>query len=102
MPCKTKNYKDDLLKRLKDPDYAKQYLNAILESLDEDNNIEAFLLGLRDVATANGVSNIAQQTKLGRESLYKTLSEKGNPKLATLFTLLTSMKLRIKLESINR
>lgn len=75
-----------------DPDEAIDYLNAMLEAPDEP---ELFLRALRKVADAFGMSHLADLTGLGRESLYKTLSENGNPKLATLMTLLDAMGLQL-------
>jgi hypothetical protein len=59
-------YEEGLDKRLKIPEYAIGYLNAILEENDPD----LLLLGLRDVARAYGFTHIAESTGLNRESLY--------------------------------
>ena len=75
-----------------DPDEAVDYLNAMLEAPEEP---ELFLRGLRKVTDAFGMTHLADVTGLGRESLYKTLSENGNPKLSTLMTLLDAMGLRL-------
>lgn len=56
--------------------------DALEESLkgDEDSQ-NLFLLAIRNVAEAHGrMAKLAQKAHLGRESLYKTLSDKGNPK----------------------
>ena len=63
-------YEEGLDERLKDPSYAIEYLNSILE----ENDADLLLLGLRDVARAHGFAHIAEQTGLNRESLYKALS----------------------------
>ena len=87
----TKDYKEPLLEQLKDPKEAAAYLDAALE---EDE--ESFLLALRDVAEAvGGVSAIAKHTKLNRESLYRTLSHKGNPELRSLRLILEKFGLRL-------
>jgi probable addiction module antidote protein len=96
-----KGYRDyeKLLKRsLKDPEEAAHYLTACLEGGSQ----EVFLLALRQVAAAHGISNIARKTALGRESLYRTLSARGNPRLATLLALLDSAGLRLKVEAKGR
>jgi probable addiction module antidote protein len=93
--AKSRTYKDSLLVRLKDPQEAAAYLDAALEDGDQ----EVFLLALRDVAEARGgVGELAQQTGLNRESLYRTLSEKGNPELASLDKLLHALGLRLAVE----
>ncbi|HAZ12487.1 MAG: putative addiction module antidote protein [Bdellovibrionales bacterium GWA2_49_15] len=97
MPKRTRKYEDSLEKSLKNPVEAAAYLNAHLEK-DDDDSEELFLLALRDVAKAYGISEIAQNTGLGRESLYKALSVDGNPRLTTLKDLLDSMGLRPSVE----
>lgn len=95
---KSVSYEEGLHERLKDPLYAAEYLNAHLAEEDEEA-IEAFLLALRDVATAYGIANISKKAELGRESLYKTLSKSGNPKIATLAMLLKTMGLKLSVEA---
>ena len=88
---KTESYEEGLSARLKDANYAAEYLNALLEQ--DDNN--AFLLGVRDVAKANNFSEVAQKSKLGRESLYKALSDKGNPAYFTLQSVLKAVGIKV-------
>jgi probable addiction module antidote protein len=89
---KTISYKDGLLKELKDPEYAAVYLAQALESGDQ----AVFLLALRDVVDAGGgASVVARQARIQRESLYKALSSRGNPRLTTLQGILKSLGLRI-------
>src|SRR4051812_29444379 len=87
----TESYEDHLLASLKDPSYASDYLNAALE--DEDYRV--FLLALRDVANALGVKAVAEEAGLNRESLYKMLSENGNPKLSSVVALLRAIGVRL-------
>ncbi len=91
--ARSRPYKDGLLKRLKDPEEAAAYLDAALEERDKD----VFLLALRDVAEARlgGMSELAQQSGLNREALYRTLSSKGNPELSSLDKLLHAVGLRL-------
>lgn len=96
MPRKMKNYEDDLQVRLKDQDYAVEYLNAVLEDEGDDQQ-ERFLMALKDVAKAHGVANIAHDSQVTREALYRILSDKGNPELATLLSVLSALGLRIKI-----
>jgi probable addiction module antidote protein len=98
MPKRTKPYETDLLERLKDPEYAAGYLNAVLEDNDDSGMEERFLIALRDVAKAYGLTRIAEDTHLNRQSLYKVLSESGNPELSTLTALLKSVGLRLAIE----
>ena len=80
-------YEEGLLERLKDPEYAAEYLMACLESKTKDSE-ELFLMALRDVAKAHSFLIVAKKARLGRESLYKAISRKGNPKLSTLNSIL--------------
>jgi probable addiction module antidote protein len=89
-----KNYKDDLLERLKEPEYAAAYLAQVLE--DGDN--AAFLIALKDVVDAGGgMSAMAGRVDLKRPSLYKILSKKGNPTLSTLREILKPLGLRVSI-----
>lgn len=94
--AKTKkpSYENDLIDRLKDPEYAAAYLNAALEDEGEDSD-EAFLLALRDVAAAIGVSRVAMHAGVNREKLYRMFSSAGNPKVRSLMALLKAMGLRL-------
>jgi probable addiction module antidote protein len=90
-------YEDGLKKTLCDPMEAAAYLNAALE----DGSQEIFLLALRDVAEARGISRLAQETSLNRENLYRILSEKGNPQFSSLKALLDSLGFRLAVEIKN-
>jgi probable addiction module antidote protein len=90
------SYHDYLIRSLKDPREAEGYLKAALE--DEDPRV--FLLALRNVAEARGgMSKVAAASKLNRESLYRMLSENGNPSLQSLRALLSSLGFRLAVES---
>jgi len=80
---RSRPYKVGLNERLKDPVYAVEYLNAARR---ESRGVE--LLALRDVVQAHKVSKIAKDAKLNRETLYRTLSSRGNPTMATLESIL--------------
>jgi probable addiction module antidote protein len=88
------SYKNGLLKDLKDLGEAAAYLNAALE----DGSQEVFMLALRDVADARGISDLSKKSGLNRENMYRILSEKGNPQLGSLSVLLESMGLKLAVE----
>src|SRR5579859_627749 len=89
-----KNYKDGLNQRLRDPEYAAEYLAQVLA--EKDN--AAFLIALKDVVEASGgVGGLAGRVGLKRPSLYKILSQKGNPTLATLQEILKPLGLRVSI-----
>jgi len=89
---KSKGYQPNLIESLKDAREAEAYLNAALEEDDP----ELFLLALRNVAEAQGgVAQLADKTKLNRESLYRMLSERGNPEFRSLDALLHALGFRL-------
>lgn len=88
---KTRAYSETIKEALRDPRDAAAYLETALAEEDE----EGFLLALRTVAEVHGIGQVAEDTGLGRESLYKTLSKNGNPKLRTLQQVLHGFGLRL-------
>lgn len=87
-----KNYKADLHERLRDPEYAAEYLAQVLAEKDS----AAFLIALKDVVEAGGgVGTLAGRVGLKRPSLYKILSKNGNPTLETLQEILKPLGLRV-------
>lgn len=92
MRKKNGSYQKALIESLKDPKEAAAYIEAALEEGDSG----LLLLALRNVAEARGgMTKVARETRLNRESLYKTLSAKGNPKLKSLKTILEAFGLRL-------
>ena len=94
----TEKYENNLKEDLLDPGEAAEYLNAALE----DGSQEVFLMALKDVANAKGISEIARETKLNRENLYRILSTQGNPKLKSLNSVLHSVCLKLSVEVGNQ
>ena len=87
------DYRDDLLRRLKDPKYAAAYLSACLE-----DDAATFLVALRDVADARGgLRRLAKKTRLNREHLFRMLSRSGNPHLHSLRQLVGAVGLKLSL-----
>jgi len=88
----TQDYDEWLIGSLKNKKEAKAYLQVALEEFQQDGNVQVFLVALRNVAKAKGgIGRLAQKTGLNRESLYKSLSSRGNPKLLTLGVLLNEL-----------
>jgi probable addiction module antidote protein len=95
MMPRSRSYQDDLLQALRDPEEAAAYLSAALE----DGNEQVFLLAVRNVVDATtGMAELANKTHLNRESLYKTLSEKGNPQLSGIRAILEGLGYRLTVE----
>lgn len=95
----TKDYQLSLLESLADPREASCYLQVALEEYEEDGDDKAFLIALRNVTQARGgFSELAKKTHLNRQSLYRTLSTKGNPRLDTLSALLHALGFRLSIQ----
>lgn len=87
-----KRYHDSLIKSLKDPAEAAEYLNAVLE----DGNNEMFLVALKNVAEARGgMAKLSHTTRFNRANLYRTFSKVGNPEIHTLTSILNNFGLRL-------
>ena len=92
--AKGSSFKADLLKKLKDPKFAANYITAAMEENDEGFLAQA----LNDVVKAHGTSKIAKTTQLSRQSLYKMFSPKGNPTLQSMNSVLDAIGLRVRVE----
>lgn len=68
---------------------------AYLEVAAEDGDAEHFAHALGNVARARNLSNVARTSGMSRQGLQKSLSEKGNPSLATTMRVLSSLGLRL-------
>ena len=72
---------------------------AYIEEMLSDGDARALPLALRTVADAEGgVAALAAKTGLSRETLYRTLSKKGNPRLDTLAAILAAYGLRLSVQ----
>lgn len=82
-----------------DRELAVEYLKAAMESLDNPDDRAAGLLALRTVAEAyGGLGVVAAEAGISRETLYRTLSPKGNPTLKTLLAVLKTVGMRLSVE----
>jgi probable addiction module antidote protein len=89
--AKTRTARWDPAQHLDTPQAMAAYLEAALQ--DGDPGLVAAALG--DIARAKGMSKVARESGLGRESLYKALSEEGNPELATLLRVVAALGLQL-------
>jgi probable addiction module antidote protein len=72
-----------------------EYLTAVLEHDDPD----LFLVALGDVAKARGMMQIARDTGLGRESLYKALAPGAKPRYDTVLKVLHALGMKLSVTS---
>ncbi len=83
---------DWLFQQLQDAEFAAEYLNAA----SEDEDPQTYLTALRKVVEARGgMAAVAQKAHLSRESLYRTLSSRGNPTIRTLNAVLKATGLKL-------
>lgn len=74
-----------------------EYLNAALE----DENPDVFLIAISDVAKARGMSKLAKDAGLGRESLYKALAPGAKPRYDTIIKLLKALGVELHTSPTN-
>jgi probable addiction module antidote protein len=85
------DYKHDLHRDLADPEYAAHYVTAAYRE-----SCGAFLIALKDVADARfGMTKLADSVKANRVSLYRALSEGGNPTLSTFNSVVEALNLDV-------
>jgi probable addiction module antidote protein len=91
------SHDEAIVRRLrKDPEFAAEYLKASLEDGDEPR---VLLIALRHVAQAQGLTKVAKAAGIERESLYRALSVRGNPRLSTLVAVTKAIGLRLTVEA---
>ena len=72
---------------------------AYLEAALEDGDPRVIVHALGNIARARGMSQIARDTGLGRESLYKALSPEGNPEFATVLKVVQALGIKLHAEA---
>lgn len=81
----------DAARYLTDDAAIAEYINAILEEDDTD----LLLMALGDVARARGMAQIAKESGLGRESLYKALAPGAKPRFDTIMKVARALGVRL-------
>jgi probable addiction module antidote protein len=90
---KTKTTPYDVAEHLRTPEEIAAYLDAWLEEAPDDAAGIAKALG--DIARAKGMSQVAKDAGLSRESLYRALSADGNPSFATVLKVARALGVRL-------
>lgn len=83
----------DVTEHLRTPEEMAAYLDAWLEEAPDD--VAGIARALGDIARAKGMSQVAKDAGLSRESLYRALSENGNPSFATVLKVAKALGLRL-------
>src|SRR5205809_1121626 len=91
------SHEEATIRELRDnPKFAAEYLRAAMEESDEP---KVLLTALRQVAMARGVAKVAKAAHIERESLYRALSPRGNPRLSTLLAVTKALGLTLTVEA---
>jgi probable addiction module antidote protein len=85
------SYDKTLLKALKDPEEAAAFVEAVIEMEDP----AALVLALTKVAQAHGMAELSSRASVGDKTLFRALSENGNPTLDTVHKVLHAVGLRL-------
>ncbi len=88
----------DVAEHLRTPEEMAEYLEASMEEADGDAMFIAKALG--DIARAKGMSQVAYDAGLSRESLYKALSGDRNPSLDTVLRVVGALGLKLRAEAV--
>ena len=89
--AKVKVARFDASEYLDDEEVIAEYLTAALE----DTNPEVFLVAVANVAKARGIAKVAQDSGLGRESLYKALAPGAKPRYETVRKLMDALGVKL-------
>ena len=102
--AKYRKFRDVVIERFENnPEEAHAYLQVALEEFEEDGDTEHLLLALRTVAEAQGgVPELARRIDMEKMTLYKALSEKGNPRLSTIYAILRGLGYKLMLAPLEK
>jgi probable addiction module antidote protein len=90
---KTKASSYDVVEHLRTPEEMAAYLDAWLDEAPDD--VAGIARALGDIARAKGMSQVAKDAGLSRESLYRALSAEGNPSFATILKVAKALGVRL-------
>ena len=97
---KTRTTPYDVAEHLRTPEEMAAYLDAWLEEAPDDASGIAKALG--DIARAKGMSQVAKDAGLSRESLYRALSAEGNPSFATVLKVARALGVKLHAQAASQ
>jgi probable addiction module antidote protein len=97
-PGKSKTIADDVSAQLRTPEERAAYLDAWLVEAPEDAAGIARALG--DIARAKGMTRVARDAGLSRESLYKALGQNGNPSFVTILKVARALGVQLHAQPV--
>lgn len=91
-------YEDYLIQKLKSKRHAAIYLQEALSDYQEHGDTEILMLAFRHIALAQGgIAQVAKKAHLNEKTLHRTLSKNGNPKLNTIWKLLSVLDFKLQI-----
>jgi len=87
----TQTSKYDAAEYIDSPELAHEYIKQAFD----DGDPRLIRMAINDVARAIGMGKIASDTNLGRQSLYKSLAEDGNPSFETILKVIDALGMRV-------
>jgi probable addiction module antidote protein len=94
MKTKGLRFEDDLLLKLRDPEFASAYImSAVI-----DNDLEFLPIALGDVAKAHGLSKLSESTGINRRTLYKVFDKDGNPSFGIVSQIMGGLGLELEIK----
>jgi len=87
------DFESDLMEKLRDPQFASNYIMAAIV----DNDMEFLPVALGDVAKAHGISKLSEETGIHRRTLYKVFDEKGRPSFDLVTQIMESLGMEIQI-----
>ena len=97
MTTRTKTKTFDVADFVQDEETIAEYLNLALD----DPNPEMLLLAVKNIARARGMAQLAHDAGLGRESLYKALSEGAKPRYDTILKVVRALGVKLQAKPIH-
>jgi len=94
---KTKTTRYDVAEHLRTPKEMAAYLESVLEESNGDASMVAKAIG--DIARARGMSQVAKDSGLSRESLYKALSGERSPGIDTILKVISALGIKLHAEA---
>jgi probable addiction module antidote protein len=95
--ARSRTFAYDVAAQLRTPEEMAAYLDAWLAEAPDD--IAGIARAIGDIARAKGMSQVAREAGLSRESLYRALSEGGNPSFATILKVTKALGVRLHAEA---
>jgi len=96
--AKTRTVPYDVAEQLRTPEEMAAYLDAWLADASDD--VSGIARALGDIARAKGMTQVAKDAGLSRESLYKALGENGNPSFATILKVAKALGVRLHAQAV--